>query len=95
MDDLEMEEWMAMTDEEQNHALEVASAEYVRWWNRLSTAAQIRVRRSECLEGCATMRRAMKTVGALPILQEMLKQRQVTLLKIRAWRSTGIYPGSG
>lgn len=94
MDDLEMEEWMAMTEEEQNTALEVANAEYTKWWNSLSAAQQIKIRRGALLESCLTMRRGIKLTGGMPMLVGFLKARQMSLVKIRAWRATGHYPGT-
>lgn len=93
MDDFDWDEWMAMTDEQHDELLAIEAAKYEKWWNSLSTARQIAIRRRTVLEGCLTMRLAIKATG-LSICTGFLKERQMSLVKIRAWRATGHFPGS-
>jgi len=95
MDDLEMEEWLALSDGQQQVMLDRKMAAFKRWFDRLSTAEQITYCTRRALKNCAQWRRLMRRLPAGGWSREHLRTIQMRLLKLRTWRQTGVYPGSG
>lgn len=91
-DDLDWDEWMQMTDAQQDAALEREMQIYNEWWDSLTPLEQYRSSRRTTLEGCLVYRKAMRSLG--DFMREYLRQRQIRLVKLRVWRATGAYPGS-
>lgn len=85
-DDLDWDEWMAMTDDQQEAVLDRAWRAYDEWCRR--TPLRVRQRRHirDALARCVRVR----GLGAPPFI---LKRMQISLVKARLWRQTGIYPG--
>lgn len=94
-DDLEMEEWMTLSDGQQQAILDREIAAYNRWFDRLSNPQQIAYCIRRALENCVRWRRLMRAFDHLDFMREHLREGQMRLLKLRAWRQTGVYPGSG
>lgn len=93
-DDLDWDEWMAMSEEQHDAILKNTMREYYEWLNRLTPLQRYRYFRRKALEGCLTWRRIIALVGSAGWSIEYLKNRQKSLLKLRAELSTGIYPGT-
>lgn len=100
-DDGAVEEWMAMSDAEQDAALDREMAEYNRWRDSLSMAQQIDIDRRSALrrimENRARLRRPeLCTIEYVTNMwRDGIRRNQIRLVKIRTWRSTGVYPGEG
>jgi hypothetical protein len=93
-DDLDWDEWMEMTDAQQEAALEREMQLYNEWWDSLTPLEQYRHSRRSAVEGCLVWRKSMRALGGGDFLREYLRQRQLRLVKLRVWRATGAYPGS-
>ena len=93
--DLDMEEWFEMTDAQHDAVLDREMAAHTRWWNSLSTAEQIASSRRRAVKNCLSWRRSVSKFGVAMngFWLEQLRLRQTRLLKIRAWRVSGVYPG--
>lgn len=91
-DDLEWEEWMALSEAEVERRCEVAMREYADLYNRLPVAEQQRHSIRMVLGTCAGWRRHIRRWD-LPIFHDYLRKSQMSLVKLRAWRQTGIRPG--
>lgn len=97
-DALDWDEWMDLTEAEQEAAVDREMAAYSRWHDGLTLAGQIAHSRSGALSNCRSTRRLMLLPHCPEIIRqdarERLKAAQVRLLKIRIWRATGSRPGS-
>jgi hypothetical protein len=91
-DDIDMDEWMQMSDAEHDAVLEREMRIYYEWWDSLTPLQQYRHSRRRALEGCLVWRQSIGIFGEG--MREYLRQRQIRLVKLRVWRATGIYPGS-
>lgn len=98
-DDVAMEEWMAKTDAQQEAEIASEMDKYNRWFDSLTLSQQIRVERGAALrrimENRARLRRPeLCTIEyVVGLWKDGVRRNQQRLVKIRAWRSTGIYPG--
>lgn len=90
-DDIELDLWFEMTEAEQDAELAAAEARHLEWWNSMTRLQQYRSCRRSAVEGCLKWRQII--LPAFPFLRDHLKQRQITMVKLRHWHSTGIYPG--
>ncbi len=90
-DDPEMDEWMELTEAQQEARLEASWRQYAEWRASLTPDQTYAIDRRRGLEGCLSVRGLMAT--GLPFLRDQLKERQIRLVKLREWRRTGIYPG--
>ncbi len=97
-DDLDWDEWMGLSEAEQEAALDREMAAYNRWYDGLTLAGQIAHGRRRALDNCRSARRLIRIPSCPEIVRqtarERLKAAQVRLLKIRIWRATGSRPGS-
>lgn len=93
-DALDMDDWMAMSDSEQEAEVQRSMGEYAKWYDALSVADQQHVRIRSALRLAVRWRRLRRDLH-VEIASEYLKKSQMRLLKLRAWRQTGIYPGEG
>ena len=100
-DDDAMEEWMSMTDAQQDAVLDREMAEYNRWRDSLSMRQTIAIGRGNALRRIMENRARLKrpelcTIEYVTNLwREGIRRNQLRLVKIRIWRSTGVYPGEG
>lgn len=92
-DDLDWEEWMEMSDAQHDAILERTMREYSQWLDRLTLKQRVAHHRKNALRGCLTWRKLMREHG-LDFAVTYLRERQISLLKLRQWRLTGVYPGS-
>jgi len=98
-DDVAMEEWMAMTDAQQEAEIAREMDKYNRWHDSLTLNQQIRVARGSALrsimENRSRLRRPelCKIEYVVGLWKDGVRRNQMRLVKIRTWRSTGIYPG--
>lgn len=98
-DDVAMEEWMAKTDAQQEAEIASEMDKYNRWFDSLTLDQQIRVERGAALrrimENRARLRRPeLCTIEyVVGLWKDGVRRNQRRLVKIRTWRSTGIYPG--
>lgn len=90
-EDIEMELWMKMSEAEQDAALAASEAAYMEWWNSLSPLEQYRSSRRRAVENMRRFRAVV--LPAFPFLASEIKVRQITMVKLRHWHRTGIYPG--
>lgn len=81
-DDLDWDEWVAMSDAQHDAILDREMAEYSRWFNSLTTLQQYRHRRRRGLATCKSWR---KTIGKLDlqVFRDHLRTSQRLLLKAR------------
>ncbi len=92
-DDEDWDRWMSLTDAEQDAELRRATDEFTRVTNAMTLAQHAVALRRMAVANCLTVRRTIALMD-LPIFHENLRRSQRSLLKIRAYRATGIYPGS-
>lgn len=98
-DDVAMEEWMAKTDAQQEAEINREIDKYNRWYDSLTMQQQIRVDTNRAMRSIMENRRRLRDPKLCTIeyvvglWKEGLRRNQRQLVKIRTWRSTGIYPG--
>jgi hypothetical protein len=91
-DDEEWDRWMALTEAEQDAELRRAEDEFDRATAAMTLAQHAAALRRMAVANCLTVRRTIAMMD-LPIFYENLRRSQRSLLKIREYRRTGIYPG--
>lgn len=92
-DDLEMDEWLKLTDAQQDAILDREMKAHTQWFDALPLAQQQRHCIRGALRNCVKWRALMARLPAMDFMRDQLKQRQRRLLVLRIWRQTGIYPG--
>lgn len=98
-DDVAMEEWMAMSDEQQDAELNREIDKYNRWYDAMSIQQQIHYHARSALRSIMENRARLRNPDLCTIeyvvgmWREGIRRNQRRLVKIRAWRTTGIYPG--
>src|SRR5579863_7365328 len=96
MNEIEMEEWMALTDEQQEAVLDREMRELQRLLDKQTPKQRYAYSRRSWLRNCLGWRRhARGPLGDLPIFREHLRKAQIGLVKLRAWRATNYqqFPG--
>jgi hypothetical protein len=91
-DDEEWDRWMALTEAEQDAELRRANEELDRVTAAMTLAQNAAALRRMAVANCLAARRVLALMD-LPTFREGLRQSQRSLLKIREYRKTGIYPG--
>lgn len=91
-DGVDLEEWDAMSDEQQEAELSRQMDRYAEWYNTLTPLQQYRHRRRRGLRTCLGWRRSIKRMDA-PIFREHLHTSQRLLLKMRADYFHGVQGG--
>jgi hypothetical protein len=91
-DDEDWDHWMSLTEEEQNAELRRAEDEFDRVTAAMRLDQHAAAMRRMALANCLAARRVLALLD-LPVFREGLRSSQRSLLKIRAYRKTGIYPG--
>jgi hypothetical protein len=92
-EDLAMEEWMAMTDQQQEAILDREIKAHAEWFDSLPLKTQTAISRRRTPESIMSWRRMMRDNPLMDIGMNYLRQGQRRLLKLRIWRATGVYPG--
>jgi hypothetical protein len=90
-DDADWDRWMELSDEEQEREVDISMHRHMEWWNSMTPLEQYRHSRRSAVEGCLKWRKDI--LPKMPFLVYMLKERQMTMVKLRHWHRTGIYPG--
>lgn len=91
-DDIEMELWFEMTEAEQDAELAAAERRHNELWANLSPDRQYSILRAGAVKGCLQWRRMIRE-HRFDFMRQYLKERQISMVKLRHWRHTGIYPG--
>ena len=86
------ERWLALTDADQNAELRRAEDEFDRVTAAMTLAQHAASLRRMAVANCLAARRVLSFMD-LPTFREGLRSSQRSLLKIREYRATGIYPG--
>lgn len=98
-DDEAMEKWMAMSEVEQDAEIAREMDKYNRWYDSLTFRQQIRVHTVRAMRSIKENRRRLRDPKLCTIeyvvglWQDGIRRNQKNLVKIRVWRSTGVYPG--
>lgn len=96
-DDLDMDRFLLLTEEQQEAEFQAEMQAYSQWYDNLPLVDQIAHRRRTGLSACRATRRLIHLAGCPDIIrqdaQRRLKAAQIRLLKIRMWRTTGVRPG--
>lgn len=98
-DDLDMEEWMKLSDAEHDSLIAIGMKKYNKWYDGLTLKQQIKYNTRKALQGIMENKIRLRTPElcryefAVIIWKEGVRRNQRRLVKIRAWRTTGIYPG--
>lgn len=90
-DDLDMEEWFAMTDAQRAAAEAVSIRRYNAWYDSKPVAFHQHRNIRDALARCVKYR--VYAAEGFSFMGGQLKRQQVYLLKLRTWRQTGVYPG--
>lgn len=91
--DDQWEEWLEMSDAEQDAELERAMRDYERMLDSMPLRDRIRHHVRNSLKSCSQWRKIIREHG-FEFARAHLKQCQLRLVKLRIWRQTGTYPGS-
>jgi len=100
-DDLDWEDWLKLTDEQQEAAITYEVAELKRKFDAMTISKQIAHNRYFILRHIRMNRARLNDpklnhIDAInQIWAGSIKRSQMRLLKLRTWRTTGIYPGQG
>ena len=100
MSDLDWDDWMELTDAQQDAIVSRAMAELERRLDAMSIPQQVAHHRHFALQSILDNRRRLRDLDLrnMPFIEKVFRDGirlcQVRLLKLRIWRSTGIYPGS-
>lgn len=89
MDDLEWEEWLAKTDEQQEAEIDRAMTEYCRMLNAMPPDSAYRYLRKRRLDLCLSWRRHLRTWPGLEVFEKHLRRCQMMLVELRAGRQAG------
>ena len=92
-DDIDMDEWMAMSDAQRDAIHDGAMRDYNAMIDAMSRDQYYVYRRGKRVALCLRWRRLMREFD-LPFMQERLRIAQKMLLELRIERRTGIAPGS-
>ena len=95
IDDLDWEEWLEMTDEQQEAALDREFRQLLAVEDRMPRPMLYAVRRASILKTCMGWRRHRISFKGAPFTTEYLRKSQMCLVRLRAWRTTGYrqWPG--
>lgn len=92
-DDPEMDDWLALTDEQQDAELATAERQYNEFIDSMSLLEQYRYFRRSAVVGASQARRLMTDHPFMAkVMREQLKRRQIGMVKLRHWHRTGVYP---
>lgn len=101
MDDLEWEDWLKLTDAQQDAACEREERKFFAMLEAMPLRRRVAYERGSTLRSLAQARRILADplLGQMEFMQTMQRKRiadcRIRLVKLRVWRATGQYPGSG
>ena len=95
-DELEWEEWLEMTDEQQEAAIDREFRQLLAVEDRMPRPTLYAVRRRSILQTCLGWRKHRRTFDGADFTTEYLRRSQMCLVRLRAWRDTGYqrWPGA-
>lgn len=93
-DDIDMDEWMQLSEQDQQTIIDREVAEHKRLLASLTFAQEIAHHRRGALESCMNWRKHIIRQYCPDLADNRLKAAQIRLLKLRTWRATGTYPGT-
>jgi hypothetical protein len=95
MDSTDWDEWIKLTDRQQDAICERHERAYFRWLDSLTPDQRYRYDRKRGVENCIRWRKLCISSGLTgEYWTSLLRERQMRLLKLRIWRATGTYPGT-
>lgn len=100
-DDLDWDEWMNLTDAQQEATIDREMAALQRKLDAMTVPQQVAHHRHFALLNILSNRKRLRNPGLHRIeiiddyFRKSIKRGQLRLLKLRAWRATGVYPGEG
>lgn len=86
--DMEFEEFLTLSEAEIDRRLEVEARLTAEWWSKLTPLQQYRSNRRAALSSCITNRNAARMLP-LDFMRERLREAQMRLVQIRAFRAAG------
>lgn len=92
-DEIDMDLWMEMSDEEQERELAASMRELNDLYARLTPLQRYRGSRRSALRSCMNWRGIIRQNVFPDLAREQLRQAQIRLEKLRLERAFGIYPG--
>lgn len=97
-EDLDWDEWMQMTEAQHEAILARHVAEHNRWFDSLGPLGQYRYLRRSALRTISEARERLRNpdwrMRAIDFLgHDQIRRARRRLMKLRAWRATGVYPG--
>jgi hypothetical protein len=97
-DDLDMDEWMTLSEAEQERRVFAAEREYFEWLDSLTILQRYRYDRGSALRSLAQARR-MIAIDRCPEVIVTLGRERIAVLRrrllaLRIHRSTGVRPGT-
>jgi hypothetical protein len=101
VDDLEWDEWMKLTDDQQEAIIDREMKELEDALEAMTVPQQVAHHRHFCLLNIVRARKFLRNpeMRRVEVIDEhfkgSIKRSQVRLLKLRSWRATGTYPGEG
>lgn len=100
-DQLLYEEFGKLAEAEQEAIIDREFEKYAAWWHSLSPQEKYRTTRRSALRSLAYWRAYLKIefIRECPVVVEQIKKAQLLvrmrLVKARAFRATGVWPGQG
>ena len=97
-DEADWDEWMTLSDAEQDRRVLAAEREYFEWLDSLSPLQRYRYDRGSALRSLAKARKLLGMDRCPEVIMEMQRERVATLrlrlLGLRIQRATGVRPGN-
>lgn len=92
-DDIDMDEWMEMSDQEREHELDSSARQLQEVLDRLTPKQLYAHRRRSALASCMAWRGHIRKGFVPNIAKDFLRQTQIRMVKLRIFNTTGSYPG--
>ena len=92
-DEVDMDEWMAMSDAEQQREIDASMRALEEVYARLTPLQRYRGSRRRALGLCIGWRNHIRENFIPDFAREHLRKAQIRLVKLRIERATGAYPG--
>lgn len=86
-DEVDWDEWVAMTEAQQDREMVSAVNQYNEMIDRMSRAEYAAYRRREALELCRSIRKNLRAFPGISIFEESLRRTQRRLLVLRMERA--------
>jgi len=93
-DDIDMDDWLEMSEEEQDRLLDASMRQLEEAYRRLTPLQKYRISRRNRLRLCISWRNQIRNGFIVDLAREKLRDAQILLVKLRVERATGIKPGA-